>query len=383
VQASKRGTAQMASYVALGAPAARVGAPLAAPARARRALAVAAAPCASAAVARAALPALRAAGALRPLLPGRGVARRASPLRAARRAATSASVAPPAAATAPGVVGVPISSLTVGVPKETLPSERRAAATPETVARLNKAGFTVLVESGLGIGSEISDDAYAAAGARVVSRAEALSADVVTKIRPFTPSEIEALKRGATTVSLLAPAQNKGVAEALAAQGVTALGLDCVPRTLSRAQAFDVLSSQANIAGFRAVMEAAHALPRRAPTAGGPAPRTRHCRRQRCARESTLHATAPQLTRAPRCRAPGRSPGFSPASSRWLVRRWRPPRSQRSASAAPITRMRAHACAHAHTRALRRLSTRAGSRAPTPPAPTPPSTQAMCRPQRC
>jgi hypothetical protein len=261
----------MAYTVALGAPAARVGAQLAAPARARRV--AAAPPCAaSGAAARAALP-LRAAGALRPLLPGRGVALRASP---PRRRAASACAAPLAvvlkSSSGATVVGVPISSLTVGVPKETLPSERRAAATPDSVARLVKAGFTVLVESSLGVGAEIGDAAYAAAGALVVSRAEALSADVVTKIRPFTPEEIGSLKRGATTVSLLAPAQNKAVADALAAQGVTALGLDCVPRTLSRAQAFDVLSSQANIAGFRAVMEAAHALPRQAPEA----PRARH-----------------------------------------------------------------------------------------------------------
>jgi hypothetical protein len=132
--------------------------------------------------------------------------------------------------------GTPASALTVGVPKETAPLERRCAATPESVAKLVKAGFTVLCERTLGAGSELSDDAYAAAGARLVSRAEAFNADIVTKIRPFTADEIGQLKRGATCVSLLAPAQNGALMSALAAAGVTALGLDCVPRTLSRAQ---------------------------------------------------------------------------------------------------------------------------------------------------
>jgi len=147
----------------------------------------------------------------------------------ARASATTADLASPAA-------GAPASSLTVGVPKETAPLERRCAATPDSVAKLVKAGFTVLVERTLGEGSELSDDAYAAAGARLVSRAEALNADIVTKIRPFTADEIGQLKRGATCVSLLAPAQNGALMSALAAAGVTALGLDCVPRTLSRAQ---------------------------------------------------------------------------------------------------------------------------------------------------
>lgn len=209
-----------------------------------------------------------------------------------------------AASPAPAPAGTPYSSLSVGVPRETHPGEKRAAATPDSVARLVKAGFSVLVEQGLGEGAEHSDDAYLAAGtllaaaalacgpangtrapcvariallyvlfltprpagalpgARLVSRAEALGADVVTKVRPFTAEEVGSLKRGAVTVSLVAPAQNKALVAQLAGAGVTALGLDCIPRTLSRAQAFDVLSSQANIAGFRAVMEAAHALPR-------------------------------------------------------------------------------------------------------------------------
>ncbi len=155
-----------------------------------------------------------------------------------------------------------------------------------------------------------------------MSRAEALSADVVTKIRPFTPEEIGSLKRGATTVSLLAPVQNKAVADALAAQGVTALGLDCVPRTLSRAQAFDVLSSQANIAGFRAVMEAAHALPRRARRAARAG--TRHPSPRgttRAPRRVEPNAATPQLTRAACCRAPGRQVLRRPVHHGWCAPR--------------------------------------------------------------
>jgi hypothetical protein len=172
---------------------------------------------------------------------------------------------------------VPISTLTVGIPKETLPSERRAAATPDSVARLCKAGYTVIVERGLGLGAEISDAAYEAAGARVGSRAEALGASIVTKVRPFTAEEVGALRAGATVVSLLAPAQNKELAAQLAAAGVTALGLDCVPRTLSRAQAFDVLSSQ--------VCDRPHsrAMRAQAPSPAHVGPQARHARARRCA----------------------------------------------------------------------------------------------------
>jgi NAD(P) transhydrogenase len=287
-----------------------------------------AAPCAGGVSQRSAAPP---AASLRPLLAplrARGVglsapaARRGAVLRLSRpRDVALPARASATTADAVAVSGVPASSLTVGIPKETAPLECRVAATPDSVAKLIKAGFTVLCERTCGSGSQISDDAYAAAGAKMVSRAEAFNADIVSKIRPFTAEEVGLLKRGATTVSLLQPAQNGALASQLAAAGVTALGLDCVPRTLSRAQArgiaacareaaqpwrhpgrslrkpltgarcparypeapaphsprptltrahlhactaqaFDVLSSQANIAGFRAVMEAAHALPR-------------------------------------------------------------------------------------------------------------------------
>ena len=190
-----------------------------------------------------------AAASLRPLiapLRARGVslsaptARRGAVLRLSRPRDVAitprASTTTAAEATAPSANGAPASSLTVGIPKETAQLERRVAATPESVAKLVKAGFTVVCERGLGEGSELSDDSYAAAGAKLVSRAEAFNADIVTKIRPFTGEEVGLLKRGATAVSLLAPAQNGALAAQLAAAGVTALGLDCVPRTLSRAQ---------------------------------------------------------------------------------------------------------------------------------------------------
>lgn len=204
-----------------------------------------AAPCAGGASQRSVAPP---AASLRPLLAplrARGVglaapaARRGAVLRLSRPrdvalpARASATTADAVAASS----GAPASSLTIGIPKETAPLECRVAATPESVAKLVKAGFTVQVERTAGQGSVISDDAYAAAGAKMVSRAEAFNADIVAKIRPFTAEEVGLLKRGATTVSLLQPAQNGALASQLAAAGVTALGLDCVPRTLSRAQA--------------------------------------------------------------------------------------------------------------------------------------------------
>jgi len=153
----------------------------------------------------------------------------------------SVAVAPSQSAAA----GRAYSTLTVGVPKESGDSERRVSGTPESVRRLISAGFSVVVEAGLGVGSELSDAAYVAAGARIGSRAEVFGADVVTHVRPFTLDEVRSLKAGAVSISLVAPAQNKELVAALAAQGVTSLGLDCIPRMLSRAQAFDVLSSQA------------------------------------------------------------------------------------------------------------------------------------------
>ncbi|GAB3201655.1 Re/Si-specific NAD(P)(+) transhydrogenase subunit alpha [Nocardioides hungaricus] len=149
----------------------------------------------------------------------------------------------------------------VGVVAEQLTGERRVAATPDTVRRLAALGYDVVVEGGAGADAQFSDAAYAEAGARIGARADAWAADVVLKINAPTDAEIAMLRSGASLVSLLSPALAPDLLEKLAARGLTALALDAVPR-ISRAQSMDVLSSMANIAGYRAVVEAAHAFGR-------------------------------------------------------------------------------------------------------------------------
>lgn len=145
----------------------------------------------------------------------------------------------------------------IGVVAESNPAESRVSATPATVAKLIGLGYRVVVESGAGTRAEFADDAYAESGADVVDGDRAWSADVVMKVAVPTDAEIGKLRSGATLVGLLAPAQNDALVAALAERGVTALAMDAVPR-ISRAQSMDVLSSMANIAGYRAVIEAAH-----------------------------------------------------------------------------------------------------------------------------
>ncbi|MDQ3732585.1 MAG: Re/Si-specific NAD(P)(+) transhydrogenase subunit alpha [Actinomycetota bacterium] len=145
----------------------------------------------------------------------------------------------------------------IGVPRETRPGETRVAATPETVAELLKLGYEVLVQSGAGLASSFLDDAYTAAGAEIGSADHAWQADLVLHVDKPSVQEIARLREGAVLVSLLAPALNPDLVEALAARPITALAMDAVPR-ISRAQSLDVLSSIANIAGYRAVIEAAH-----------------------------------------------------------------------------------------------------------------------------
>lgn len=145
----------------------------------------------------------------------------------------------------------------IGVPCESLPGETRVAATPASVAKLTKLGHDVVVETGAGRAASHSDEAYAEAGAVVVDRVSAWSADLVYRINAPTDDEIALLRQDATMVSLLQPALRPDLLDRLAERGVTALATDAVPR-ISRAQAFDVLSSMANISGYRAVVEAAH-----------------------------------------------------------------------------------------------------------------------------
>ncbi|MBW1641131.1 NAD(P)(+) transhydrogenase (Re/Si-specific) subunit alpha, partial [Microbacterium resistens] len=144
----------------------------------------------------------------------------------------------------------------IGIVKEG-PEEARVAATPATVATLRRLGYDVVVEAGAGERSSAPDAEYREAGAAIVPAAEAWASEVVLKIAAPTAAEIDALADGATLVALLSPALRPDLLEALAQRGITALALDAVPR-ISRAQSMDVLSSMANIAGYRAVVEAAH-----------------------------------------------------------------------------------------------------------------------------
>ena len=147
----------------------------------------------------------------------------------------------------------------IGVPRETAPGEKRVATVPEVVERLVKLGFRVAVQSGAGEAANFDDDSYRAAGAEIIPEPEQLwvTADIVFKVRPPDLDEVVMLTEGATVVSFIWPAQHPLLMDALAAKKATVLAMDSVPR-ISRAQKLDALSSMANIAGYRAVIEAAH-----------------------------------------------------------------------------------------------------------------------------
>ena len=151
----------------------------------------------------------------------------------------------------------------IGVPRETAAGEKRVATVPDVVQRLIKLGFRVAVQSGAGDAANFTDEAYRAAGAEIVGEAARLwaSADIVFKVRAPGMEEIEMMRPGNALVSFIWPAQNPQLLEALAARNATVLAMDSVPR-ISRAQKLDALSSMANIAGYRAVIEAAHAFGR-------------------------------------------------------------------------------------------------------------------------
>jgi NAD(P) transhydrogenase subunit alpha len=149
----------------------------------------------------------------------------------------------------------------IGVPAESIPGETRVAATPETVGKLIGLGYDVTVESGAGVKASFTDEAYAAAGATLRGTAETWGADIVLKVNAPTPGEIGQLADGATLISLVSPALNHELVERLSARPITVLAMDAVPR-ISRAQSMDVLSSMANIAGYRAVVEAANVFGR-------------------------------------------------------------------------------------------------------------------------
>lgn len=148
--------------------------------------------------------------------------------------------------------------MVLAVPKESGQGERRVAATPETVAKLVGMGFEVRVESQAGLAASFADDAYAKAGATVVPDTAALwsAADLLLKVQPPTPEEADLLKPGAMLISFLWPVKNKALIDRLAARKVHAIAMDQIPR-ITRAQKMDALSSMANIAGYRAIVEAA------------------------------------------------------------------------------------------------------------------------------
>ncbi|TSE19712.1 NAD(P) transhydrogenase subunit alpha part 1 [Tepidimonas alkaliphilus] len=144
----------------------------------------------------------------------------------------------------------------IGVPAETAALETRVAVTPETAKKLVAQGHTVLVQAGAGASSGAPDEAYRAVGAEIVDAATALGADLVLKVRGPSDAELAQMKSGSTLVGMLNPFDAEGL-QRLAAAGLTAFALEAVPRT-TRAQSMDVLSSQANIAGYKAVMLAAN-----------------------------------------------------------------------------------------------------------------------------
>ena len=145
----------------------------------------------------------------------------------------------------------------IGVPRERLDNESRVAATPKTVQQILKLGFDVIVEHDAGFKASFEDQAFAAAGAKVGDAAQVWQADIIFKVNAPTDDEIALIKEGATLVSFIWPAQNPQLMEKLSAKKINVLAMDAVPR-ISRAQALDALSSMANIAGYRAVVEAAH-----------------------------------------------------------------------------------------------------------------------------
>jgi H+-translocating NAD(P) transhydrogenase subunit alpha len=163
----------------------------------------------------------------------------------------------------------------VGVAKETAPGERRVALVPEALGRLKSAGLEILVEKGAGDGAAIPDSAYTAAGAEIVPTDTLYKqSDVVLRVAKPSKNEVGRLRKGQAVVGFLAPLIDPGLAKDLAAKGVIAISLDAIPRTLSRAQSMDALSSQANVGGYKAVLIGANAYGRYFPlltTAAGTA----------------------------------------------------------------------------------------------------------------
>ncbi|WP_044564832.1 Re/Si-specific NAD(P)(+) transhydrogenase subunit alpha [Azospirillum sp. B4] len=167
----------------------------------------------------------------------------------------------------------------IGVPKERRPGERRVAASPETVRKFVGLGFDVTIETGAGLGAAITDDAFKAAGATIAADAAATlaDADVVLKVQRPEPEELALIKRGAKLAAILSPYGDADRVKSYADAGIDAFAMEFIPR-ITRAQSMDVLSSQANLAGYRAVLDAAYEFGRAFPmmmTAAGTVPPAR------------------------------------------------------------------------------------------------------------
>src|SRR4030067_999457 len=169
-------------------------------------------------------------------------------------------------------------TLMIGIPRETAAGERRVATVPDVVEKLIKLGFKVAVESGAGDAANFSDDTYRAAGAEIINGAAKLwaASDIVFKVCVPTSAEVGLMREGCTLIGFIWPAQNPELMQQLAAKKATVLAIDSLPRMLSRAQKMDALTSQAGVAGYRAVIEAANVFgrffsgPTPAPGAGLP-----------------------------------------------------------------------------------------------------------------
>jgi len=163
----------------------------------------------------------------------------------------------------------------VGVAREAAPGERRVALVPEALGKLTAAGLEILVEAGAGSGAQIPDEQFVEAGARVVPTTELYAqSDVILRVQKPTESEAKILRKGQVLIGLLQPLLDPDLMQTLADGGVSAISLDAIPRTLSRAQTMDALSSQANVGGYKAVLLAANAYGRYFPlltTAAGTA----------------------------------------------------------------------------------------------------------------
>lgn len=160
-------------------------------------------------------------------------------------------------ATSQSQIGIP----QIGIPKESQKNEARVSASPASVSALQKLGFAVVVAKGAGAKAGFSDEEYQNNGATIATQNQALSSDIVLVVNAPSDEEIEQLKKGAILIGLLGIAHDKSLLESLNAQGINALSMDCVPR-ISRAQSMDALSSMANIAGYRAIIESSFAFGR-------------------------------------------------------------------------------------------------------------------------